>query len=88
MNIYFHQDYKKAYQRRISKNLKLRQKTLERIKLFQKNPDNPSLKDHPLKGARMGLRAFSITGDIRIVYLPVSKGKVIFLDVGSHNQVY
>jgi len=46
------------------------------------------LKDHPLTGKKQGLRAFSITGDVRIVYHFVSDDFVEFLDIGSHNQVY
>jgi len=46
------------------------------------------LQDHRLSGAKKDLRAFSITGDIHIVYLPISDIEVIFMDIGSHNQVY
>lgn len=88
MNIRFHSAYKKAYKKRIFGNQKLDTKTVDRIKLFQQNPTNPILKDHSLQGEKSYLRAFSITGDIRIVYLPVSKKEVVFLDIGSHNQVY
>lgn len=88
MNIKFHPSYKKAYQKRILTNKKLDVRAVERIKLFKENPLNPILKDHQLVGEKSSFRAFSITGDIRIVYLPVSEDEVIFLNIGSHNQVY
>jgi len=88
VNIKRHPDFKKHYKQRISHNLKLIQKTSERLQLFQDNPSNSLLKNHALVGKKIGLRAFSVTGDIRIVYLPVSENEVILLDIGSHNQVY
>ena len=45
------------------------------------------LNDHGLVGKKLGLRAFAMSGDIRIVYAETEEAYV-FLDVGSHNQVY
>lgn len=88
MTIRFHPSFKKAYKSRILPNKKLRTKTIEKIRLFQENPANQVLKNNSLTGAKKRLRAFSVAGDIRIVYLPISEDEVIFLDIGSHNQVY
>jgi len=88
VNIKRHPDFKKHYKQRIASNPKLVKKTAERLKLFQENPLNPTLKDHQLRGDKVDLRAFSVTGDIRIVYLPLSEDEVLLLDIGSHNQVY
>lgn len=88
MNIEPHPQFTKSYKKRIVKNAKLAKKVAQRIALFQEDSSNPLLRDHALVGKKSHLRAFWITGDIRIVYLPVSKEEVIFLDIGSHNQVY
>lgn len=88
MIIRFNKRFTKNYQARISLYPKLNQQAKLRIKLFQLDPKNPIFKDHQLTGAKKELRSFSITGDIRIVYLPVSKNEAIFVDIGSHNQVY
>lgn len=88
MEIKFHPRFKKAYKTRIAQNQKLVHQTEERIALFKSNRKNSTLKDHSLSGAKRGLRAFSITGDIRIVYIPISEEEVIFIDIGTHNQVY
>ncbi len=66
----------------------LDKKTEEIITIFKNNHRDPILRDHLLKGKKQDLRAFSITGDIRIVYKIISKNEVLFLDIGSHNQVY
>jgi addiction module RelE/StbE family toxin len=88
MNLNLHPTFVKHYRKRITPNLNLNTKAQERIELFKKNRQSPVLKDHQLTGAKRHLRAFWITGDIRIVYLPVSENHVLFLDIGSHNQVY
>lgn len=88
MKIELHPDFKKSYKKRISKNPKLVLKTAQRINLFQENSDEPILRDHQLKGSKNNLRAFSISGDIRIVYMKVSEEHIILLDIGTHNQVY
>lgn len=88
MKIELHPDFKKSYKKRISNNPKLVLKTTQRINLFQDNSNNPILGDHQLKGSKNNLRAFSITGDIRIVYLKVSENHIVLLDIGTHNQVY
>ncbi len=88
MQTELHPQFIKAYRKRIAKNKKLIQKVSERIDLFKMDSANPLLKDHVLVGKKSHLRAFWVSGDIRIVYSPVSKDQVLFVDIGSHNQVY
>ena len=59
----------------------------ERLKLFIEDKSNSVLKDHSLKGRKSKYRAFSITGDIRVVYENISRG-ILLHDIGTHNQVY
>lgn len=77
----------KHFNKRIEPHNNLSQKSNERIKLFLINPNHPILKDHPLRGDKIGFRAFSITGDIRVVYY-TKEDFVYFVDIGTHNQVY
>lgn len=88
MRIILHHSFKKAYKNRIAQRKNLVLKTKRRVTLFKEDSRNPVLKDHALSGAKRKLRAFSVTGDVRIVYLPVSNDEIVFVDIGSHNQVY
>lgn len=87
MKIYFTKDFKKSYTKRIKPNKNLDKKFEERYNLFSGNPSNEILKDHPLGGKLQGHRAFSITGNIRVVYY-IHAGTAYFEDIGTHNQVY
>ena len=88
IKVTLHQSFSKSYAKRLARKSKLADKTRQRVKFFQRDPTNTLLKDHQLSGVKKGLRSFSVTGDIRIVYRPVRNNEVIFIDIGSHNQVY
>ena len=88
MKIELHSNFKKSYKKRIRGNSKLEFRVKERMQLFLDNPLSPTLGIHKLKGKKIALQSLSITGDIRIVYFQKSKDKVVFLDIGSHSQVY
>lgn len=60
----------------------------ERIKIFERKPNDTPLHNHVLKRKMKGKWAFSVTGDIRIVYEWKSKTVVRFLAIGGHKKVY
>lgn len=77
----------KHFSKRIEPYPHIRSRFDDRIKMFIENPGNPILKNHSLKGSKSGLKSFSITGDIRVLYF-LKKNIIYFVDIGSHNQVY
>lgn len=87
MKIYFTKDFKRAYRKRIQVNENLAKRFESRYDLFENDPTNPILKDHALGRKLQGHRAFSITGDIRVVYY-IFEDTAYFIDIGTHNQVY
>ncbi len=87
MHLNYTKQFLKNFEKRISQNRKLDRKFQERLELFLQNYQSPLLADHKLTGAEKDLRAFSITGDIRVTYR--RDGEEIYLvDIGTHNQVY
>jgi len=87
VNIKYIGKFQKHFDLRVKSRTNLVKRFHERVNLFIKDPSNPILKNHQLKGEKSQLKAFSITGDIRITYF-VKGEDVYFIDVGSHNQVY
>lgn len=87
MHLKYTKKFLKHYQKRITANTSLNNKFKERLNLLILNPTNPVLKNHKLTGAKKYIYAFSITGDIRVLYKrdPVT---IILVDIGTHNQVY
>jgi mRNA-degrading endonuclease YafQ of YafQ-DinJ toxin-antitoxin module len=73
-------------------NNRIRRLYDERLRLFQKNPHDPSLNAHPLKHDLKGYWSFGLTGDegtddFRIIYRKTREGYVFF-DFGTHDQLY
>ncbi|MFH0936801.1 MAG: type II toxin-antitoxin system mRNA interferase toxin, RelE/StbE family [Candidatus Daviesbacteria bacterium] len=87
MQIKYHKDFAKNYKKRIAKHPKLVNHFQKQLEKFIQDPNNPTLKSHKLVGEKSEFRAFSITGDIRVVYKIVDE-EIWLYDIGSHNQVY
>lgn len=85
--IYYRKQFRKNYKLRFANQIKTRKKAHDRISLFLEDRTNPVLRDHALIGSQNNERAFSITGDIRIVYIEF-EDYYLFADIGTHNQVY
>jgi len=83
----FSKKYDKAYAKRIGHNVKLDAKIEQQLALFVAGQRDYPLKDHALTGKLEGKRAFSITGDIRVIYIETAEA-IIFIDIGTHNQVH
>ena len=87
MKIEYTRSFNKNFKTRIQPDTHLLKRFKERLNLFKRSQDDSILKDHALKGSKEGLRAFSVTDDIRVVYFS-KKETTIFIDIGTHKQVY
>ncbi|GAB4219880.1 MAG: hypothetical protein Fur009_8000 [Candidatus Microgenomates bacterium] len=87
MKIIFHKRFVKNFKKRIKNNSSLLNRFKQRYHLFLKDKNNSILRNHQLTGDLKGKSAFSITSDIRVIYEEKNE-VVIFLDIGTHNQVY
>ncbi len=87
MKVEFTRAFIKAYKKRFGNDSEFRKRFEDRTRLFSENQKYPLLRDHGLIGKKTGLRAFSITGDVRVVY-HIYEDVAYFDDIGTHNQVY
>ncbi len=78
-------EFKRQYKERIARNDKLKQEFWEAVSVFEINPE--AVRDHALERRLTGYKAFSITGEYRVVYRENDE-EIIFLRVGTHEQVY
>ena len=78
--------FARNYRARIRTHL-LKKAVAESIRHFLEEPSAPALRDHELRHSMKKLRAFSVTEDVRIVYLLTKKG-AIFLDIGTHESTW
>ena len=87
MKVEFSHAFIRIYKKRFGHLPTIRRRFDERTRMFSDNPANLLLRDHQLKGKYLGRRAFSINGDIRVVYY-IHDDVAYFIDIGTHNQVY
>lgn len=77
----FERQYKK-----LSLDIKLRAEAKEKI--FVSDPFDPRLNTHKLHGKDREHWAFGVTRKIRIKFSFLGDNEVLYLEVGSHDDVY
>lgn len=85
MFLHYSTRFKKSFRKRPEW---IRELVKDRIRLFEVDPRHPLLDDHPLGGELLGLRSFSITGDLRVQYEPFSDGSARLINLGTHSELY
>lgn len=59
-----------------------------RLVLFIKEPTNPQLKVHPLKGSYTGYWSMNVSGDFRALFRKEGNEIIIFGLIGTHSELY
>lgn len=85
MRVFFTSGFKKRFEKLPQK---IQRQFEKRLELFIKEPNNPVLYNHPLRGTLIGFRSFSVTGDYRVMYRIIEIGSVKLVDIGTHSQMY
>lgn len=85
MKIRFHRNFEKQYKRLTKREQK---KVQERLTLFLKNPFDPILRNHSLKGKFLDYRSINITGDLRAIYKYLGPDECVFVVLGKHSDLY
>ncbi|OGG14145.1 hypothetical protein A2773_05340 [Candidatus Gottesmanbacteria bacterium RIFCSPHIGHO2_01_FULL_39_10] len=88
IKLYQKGEFESMYKELIDKSPELKKIITEKVKLFQKNPEDTRLDNHPLTKTMEEKWAFSVTDDIRIVYEWLGESTVRFLAIGGHGKVY
>lgn len=88
MKIEFTSKFLKSYKKLVSRRPEVAVSVLQKVLLFSQQPNSPSLGLHKLKGGLKDTWAFSIENDLRIIVDLKNLDKVLFIDIGPHDQVY
>ena len=81
----FHRRFRKRYEKLPRQTQKAFE---ERLELFLINPHARELENHKLNPPWEGCWSINVTGDIRAIYEPQQKNRVLFLRIGSHAELY
>ena len=89
MEIAFSKSFRKSFKKNIKGNKDLESLFWKKVETFINNPYEKSLRMHKLSGKLKELWSFSIDYDIRVIlFFEDKQNKAIFIDFGSHDEVY
>ena len=88
MNVTYSSNFRRAYRKRIQKNTEIVKRFYTRVEWFMDDPFDPRLRTHKLSGELADLWSFSITYDIRVIFYFTDQDSAVFIDIGSHDEVY
>lgn len=88
MEVSFSSAFKRALKKRIKGNTDLEAKFWQKLELFTVDPYDQSLKTHKLSGKLKEVWSFSVDYDERVLFYFTEDGKAVFVDIGSHDEVY
>jgi addiction module RelE/StbE family toxin len=84
----FSSSFKRAFKKRIKGNVVSEKTFWERLETFRNNPFDQKLRTHKLSGRLKDLWSFSIEYDLRVVFLLLEDDRALFVDIGTHDEVY
>ncbi|WP_254563643.1 type II toxin-antitoxin system YafQ family toxin [Oscillatoria sp. HE19RPO] len=88
MEVSFSSAFKRAFKKKIKGSPDLEARFWQKLELFIIDPFEPSLKTHKLSGKLKDLWSFSVEYDERVVFYFTEDEKAVFVDIGSHDEVY
>ena len=82
-------EYHKNFRRQFDKlSVKIQDKFEKKLSLFLQNQFHPFLNNHSLAGEYKDCRSINIAGNIRAIFYVKQNGGVIFINIGSHSELY
>ena len=87
-DVAFSTSFQRAFKRKIKGNALLETRFWERLEIFQNNPFDQRLRTHKLSGRLKDLWSFTIEYDLRVVFSFLEGDRALFVDIGTHEEVY
>jgi mRNA-degrading endonuclease YafQ of YafQ-DinJ toxin-antitoxin module len=88
VEVSFSAPFKRAFKKRIKGNTELEARFWQKLEQFTADPFNPSLKTHKLSGKLKEFWSFSVGYAERVLFYFTEDEKAVFVDIGSHDEVY
>ena len=88
IEVAFSSSFKKAFKRKIKHNPLKEKLFYIKLETFSLNPFSSPLKTHKLSGKQKHLWSFSIEYDLRVIFYFDSPKRVVFINIGTHEEDY
>jgi len=80
--------FKRSYKKKIVAGSEREAKLRDKIVVFTNDPFDSALKTHKLAGKLNHYWSFSIEYDLRVIFYFENAETVVFVDLGTHDEVY
>ncbi|MBW4692333.1 MAG: type II toxin-antitoxin system mRNA interferase toxin, RelE/StbE family [Lyngbya sp. HA4199-MV5] len=87
-DVSFSTSFRRAFKKRIRGNAELEARFWQKVEQFTIDPFDQGLKTHKLSGKLKEMWSFSIDYDERVLFYFTENGNVVFVDIGSYDQLY
>jgi mRNA-degrading endonuclease YafQ of YafQ-DinJ toxin-antitoxin module len=88
VEVSFSSSFKRAFKKRITGNADKTARFWQKLEQFTIDPFAPSLKTHKLSGNLKEFWSFSVDYEERVLFYFTEDAKAVFVDIGSHDEVY
>ena len=88
IEVAFSSSFKRAFKKRVAGSPDRTKRFWERLEVFKNDPFDPTLRTHRLSGKLKHLWSFSIEYDLRVLFQFVEDQRVVFIDIGTHREIY
>jgi addiction module RelE/StbE family toxin len=88
MKVLFRSSFERSLKKVLKRKPQLEPVIEERVQAFLDDPFDPSLRTHKLHGELKDLCSFTVASDLRIIFYFNESRDAVFVDIGSHNDVY
>lgn len=88
IEVAFSSSFKRAFKTKVAGKPDTAERFWERLEVFKNNPFDPTLRTHRLSGKLKHLWSFSIEYDLRVLFQFVDDHRAVFIDIGTHKEVY
>ena len=86
--VFFSSSFKRAFKKRTAGQKDLEEKFWQRLEIFTNDPFDPRLRTHKLSGKLNELWSFSLAYDLRVIFYFLPQNRVMFENIGTHDEVY
>lgn len=83
----FSSSFKRALKKRGKNGPEFEEVFWKKMDIFISDPFDPGLRTHKLSGKLKDMWSFSVTYDVRVIFY-FEEDRVVFVDIGSHDEVY
>lgn len=88
MEVSFSSSFRRAFKKHIKGNTDLEVRFWQKLEQFTIEPFDSSLKTHKLSGKLKDFWSFSVDYDARVLFYFTEDDQAVFVDFGSHDEVY